>query len=320
MIIKRIVTISLFSSLGLMLLLLLVGLFVPTKALVQLSKGKSADKTVVAVGKDGKVIEGATVKVQADGTTVVVDASGNTVAGASAAASTTATGTTAATGTTTTTGGSSNGDVTPPPSTGGGTATPPPATGGGTTATPAATASISATSTSIAYNASTNLSWSSTNATGCTITPTIGAVNPSGSGRSTGALTITTKFTITCTGGGGSGSSSVTITVAAAPVAACGAGGACHLSDITGHSTSADCRSAVTSGTAGQPAVGAYQITAAFITAHNGEKNGVINTKMCGRAYAGGNLRNFTGSHKGPTLSGKSYDGWMANFYLGAYN
>lgn len=312
------------STLSIMLVLLLVGLFIPTKTLEKFSKGNSPDATVVAVDKNGNKIEGATVKVQADGSTVVVDQSGNAIAGASAAASTTTA--PASTGTTTGSGTTGGGTTTPPPtsggggSTGGGTTTPPPTGGGGVT-TPAPTATLTAASggTTIPYNTGTTLSWSSTNASGCTITPTIGAVGVSGSGKSTGSLTKTTAFTLTCTGGGGSKSATVSVLVAAAPVAACGSGGTCHLSDITGHTTSADCRSAITSGTSGQPAMGAYQITAAFITSHNGQKSGVINTKLCGQVYPG-NLRNFTGSHKGPTLSGKTYDGWIANFYIGAYN
>lgn len=330
MIIKRIVAISLISTLSIMLVLLLAGLFIPTKTLEKFSKGNSPDATVVAVDKNGNKIEGATVKVQADGSTVVVDQSGNAIAGASAAASTTTTtsSTPSSGGSTggTTGGGSTGGGTTTPPtsggggSTGGGT-TPPPTGGGGGgggTTTPAPTVnSFTASPSSIAYNASSTLSWTSSNATGCTLST--GAVVGANSSTSTGNLTATKSYTITCTGGGGSASKSVTVTVAAAPVAACGAGGTCHLSDITGHATSADCRSAITSGTSGQPAMGAYQITAAFITSHNGQKSGVINTKLCGKAYTG-NLRNFTGSHKGPTLSGKTYDGWIANFYIGPYN
>lgn len=313
------------STLSIMLVLLLVGLFIPTKTLEKFSKGNSPDATVVAVDKNGNKIEGATVKVQADGSTVVVDQSGNAIAGASAAASTTTApaSTGATTGSGTTSGSTGGGTTTPPPtsggggSTGGGTTTPPPSSGGGTT-TPAPTVNaFSASPSSIAYNASSTLSWSSSNATGCTLST--GAVVAATGSTSTGALTATKSYTITCTGGGGSASKSTTVTVAAAPVAACGSGGTCHLSDITGHSTSADCRSAITSGTSGQPAMGAYQITAAFITSHNGQKSGVINTKLCGKVYSG-NLRNFTGSHKGPTLSGKTYDGWIANFYIGAYN
>ncbi|MBI5891273.1 MAG: PKD domain-containing protein [Nitrosomonadales bacterium] len=71
---------------------------------------------------------------------------------------------------------------------------------------------LSAGSTSIAYNASTTVTWSSTNSTSCVSTGG-GGTGTSGS-FNTGALTATVTYTVTCTGAGGSASKSVTITVA----------------------------------------------------------------------------------------------------------
>jgi hypothetical protein len=81
--------------------------------------------------------------------------------------------------------------------------------GGGTPAT----ANITADSTNIPYNTSTNLHWLYSNATSCTITPpaTIGGY-PSGSGDvSTGNLINPRTYTISCDPGGAN--SSVTVNV-----------------------------------------------------------------------------------------------------------
>ena len=82
-------------------------------------------------------------------------------------------------------------------------ATPPP---------PAATVTLVANPASVAYGASSVLTWGSTNATACT-TPW-GSTATSGS-YATSALTSTTTFTVACTGGGASGNANATVVVAA---------------------------------------------------------------------------------------------------------
>lgn len=104
----------------------------------------------------------------------------------------------------------------------------------------AATASLSAASSSIAYNTSTTLTWSSTNATGCTATggTFAGAKATSGS-ESTGNLTTSTTYTLYCTGAGGNSSTqSVTVTVGGAPItytitASSGTGGTVEPSEVS---------------------------------------------------------------------------------------
>lgn len=84
----------------------------------------------------------------------------------------------------------------------------------------AATAILSANPTRILSGASSVLTWSSTNATSCSLNQGIGSVATSGS-RSV-SPTTTTTYTVSCTGAGGSASDSenVTVTVPAAPTAA----------------------------------------------------------------------------------------------------
>jgi YD repeat-containing protein len=80
----------------------------------------------------------------------------------------------------------------------------------------APTVSLSADPASIQSGASATLTWSSTNATACTIDQGIGTVNTSGT--ATVSPTTTTTYTITATNPGGTASASVTITVAPAPL------------------------------------------------------------------------------------------------------
>lgn len=229
MILKKIVTISMVISLGLLGSILITGLLIPsTLTKIFGEPNNKGDTEVVAIDKDGKKIEDATVKQTSEGTTTVVTSSGNVITNASAAT----------TPKSNSTSGSSS-------------------SSSSTSSTPAPTTS----------------------------TPT-----------STPTPTPTTP-----------------------PPLACGAGGTCHYADISSHSSSSDCRSAITSGTSGQPSMGAYQITASFITTHNGQKSGAILNKLCGKVYTA-NLRNNTDKHRGSTLGGKTYDGWIANFYLGPYN
>lgn len=81
---------------------------------------------------------------------------------------------------------------------------------------PAPVVTFSASSTSIAYNGSTTLSWSSTNATGCTAS---GHTAWSGSKATSGSqtlsnLTADATFSLSCTGNGGTTMQSVSVTVA----------------------------------------------------------------------------------------------------------
>lgn len=76
---------------------------------------------------------------------------------------------------------------------------------------------LSANAMNVAYNGSTALTWTTTNADSC-----VGSGNWSGSKNLSGSsnrsnLISDQTYTLTCTGGGGTGSDSVTITVAAPP-------------------------------------------------------------------------------------------------------
>ena len=75
----------------------------------------------------------------------------------------------------------------------------------------------SANSITIPYNASATISWSTTNANSCNVTPS-GWSGISGN-QSTGNLTASQTFTLSCSGAGGSTSASVTVNVSATPSA-----------------------------------------------------------------------------------------------------
>jgi hypothetical protein len=77
------------------------------------------------------------------------------------------------------------------------------------------TVQISANPETIAAGGSSTLTWTSTNASSCTIVPGIGAVSPSGS--ITVSPTATTTYTITANGPGGTATSSAIVTVTSAP-------------------------------------------------------------------------------------------------------
>ncbi len=83
---------------------------------------------------------------------------------------------------------------------------------------PAPTLTFTADSTNIAYNGSTTLRWSTTNATSCTASGAWSGSKtvPSGN-QSTGSLTTSRTFTLSCSGAGGSTTRSVTVNVAGAP-------------------------------------------------------------------------------------------------------
>ncbi|CAN5158954.1 hypothetical protein BH11PSE11_BH11PSE11_36550 [soil metagenome] len=84
--------------------------------------------------------------------------------------------------------------------------------------TSAPTVTVTANPASVASGSSSNLSWSSTDATSCTASGAwTGTQSVSGT-QSTGPLTTTSTYSLTCTGAGGTASSSATVTVAAAPL------------------------------------------------------------------------------------------------------
>jgi hypothetical protein len=102
---------------------------------------------------------------------------------------------------------------------------------------PAPTVSVTAALSSIAYNASTTISWSSTNSTSC-ISSGGGGTGTTGS-FSTGALTSTTTYTVTCTGAGGSASQGRTVTVAASTITGfVNAGGAGNITATSANNLS----------------------------------------------------------------------------------
>lgn len=101
----------------------------------------------------------------------------------------------------------------------------------------APTVTLSAGSTSIAYNGSTTISWTSTNATSCTSTGG-GGTDTSGS-FGTGALTSTTSYTVTCSNSSRSSSGSITITVAPSAITAVADAGSGNVTFTTANNLSA---------------------------------------------------------------------------------
>lgn len=80
------------------------------------------------------------------------------------------------------------------------------------------TVSLTASPSSIGYNSSSTLSWSSTKADNCIGNGfSTGAGSPKNGSASTGNLTTTTSYTVTCTGSGGSTTSSPSTVVTVAP-------------------------------------------------------------------------------------------------------
>jgi len=83
---------------------------------------------------------------------------------------------------------------------------------------PAPTLNFSATSTSIAYNSSTTLNWSSTNATSCTASGAWSGSKGTSGSQSTGNLTSSKTYSLSCTGSGGTSPTvSVTVNVGSPP-------------------------------------------------------------------------------------------------------
>jgi hypothetical protein len=71
---------------------------------------------------------------------------------------------------------------------------------------------LTASPTSVAYGASSTLTWSSRDATSCTASGAWSGTQATAGSASTGALNFDSTFTLTCTGPGGSTSASVTVT------------------------------------------------------------------------------------------------------------
>jgi hypothetical protein len=82
---------------------------------------------------------------------------------------------------------------------------------------PAPTLSLSASPTSVAYNGSTTLSWSSTNATSCTASGGWTGTKATSGSETRSSLTANATFTLACTGAGGSVTQSASVTVASGP-------------------------------------------------------------------------------------------------------
>ncbi len=308
---KKIIAISMITAGTLIFLVLILGLLVPTSVLNKLSKNKPATDTaqVVTTTEDGKkVVETVNPSTGEKVVTVTDPTTGQTVTTKTSASGEKTT--IAADGTTTTT----------PPSNGGTTPTTPTIPTTPTTPTtptnPAVSkpvVSISVSPSTITSGASATLGWSATNSpTSCTASGGWSGTKAA-SGTQSVSPTSSTSYTLSCTNAGGSGSATASITVNAV-VLACGQGGTCHSSDITGHSTSGDCRSAINKNGGG---LAAYAIPSSFLSTHQPKKS--ITGTLCGKVYSA-NLRNDNGDHKGPTVGGSTYDTWMSNFYIGPYN
>jgi hypothetical protein len=83
---------------------------------------------------------------------------------------------------------------------------------------PVPTVSLTANPTSVAYNGSSTLTWSSTNATSCTASGAWSGSRATSGSQTRSSLTATSTFILTCTGAGGSASRSVTVSVAPPPL------------------------------------------------------------------------------------------------------
>jgi hypothetical protein len=83
---------------------------------------------------------------------------------------------------------------------------------------PVPTVSLTANPTSVAYNGSSTLSWSSTDATSCTASGAWSGSRATSGSQTRSSLIATSTFILTCTGAGGSASRSVTVSVAPPPL------------------------------------------------------------------------------------------------------
>ncbi len=84
-------------------------------------------------------------------------------------------------------------------------------------ATPAPTVSLSANPTSVAANGTSQLMWTTVNASSCTASGAWSGNEPTSGSLSVGPLTADATYTLTCTGAGGTAASTVTVTLVASP-------------------------------------------------------------------------------------------------------
>lgn len=87
----------------------------------------------------------------------------------------------------------------------------------GAPSTPTPTVSISASPSSVSFNGTTVLSWSSSNADSCTASGAWSGGKSTGGSQTISSLTSSSSFTITCSSNGGSTNQTVNVSVAAPP-------------------------------------------------------------------------------------------------------
>lgn len=195
---------------------------------------------------------------------------------------------------------------------------PTPQPGGGGTPTPTAkpVVSISISPSSITQGSSATLGWSASNNPASCSASGGWTGTKAASGTQSISPSSTTTYTLSCSNNGGSAANSAKLTVNT-PVAGCGSGGVCHIADIQDHNRASDCRSAINANDS--PGMEAYFIPSGFLGDHYNEAS-EITSQLCGKVYSG-NLRDSTGGHQnGRTIGGKNYDQWMNNLYIGPYN
>ncbi|MGH8263362.1 MAG: hypothetical protein ACRET4_07775 [Steroidobacteraceae bacterium] len=88
--------------------------------------------------------------------------------------------------------------------------------GGSSNQTPAATVTLTANPTSVNTGATSQLTWSSTNAQTCTASDGWAGSRATSGNETTVALSATTAFNLSCSGSGGAGQASATVTVVSA--------------------------------------------------------------------------------------------------------
>jgi hypothetical protein len=82
---------------------------------------------------------------------------------------------------------------------------------------PAPSITFSATPTSVQTNGTSQLTWTTTNASSCTASGSWSGAQATSGSKSIGPLTTTSTYTLSCTGGGGTTSSNATVTVGNTP-------------------------------------------------------------------------------------------------------
>jgi hypothetical protein len=256
---KRIVMIALIISGGGLALLLTVGLLVPHSVLVKLSHAPTAVSSSIGGSEANKSKAGNASNTGANA--AVGSGPSNTTPDSSTVSDPTKSGA----GNTTT--GSSN-------TSGAAGNTNSGATGSsgstGTSTPPTAIANFTASPSSVAYNASSTLAWSSANASSCSIAPGLGTVATNGN-TSTGNLTSSITYTLTCSGNG-TVSRQASVTVGAAPVTCGQAGGACSPAQVATHNSAGDCWMIYG---------GKWYVVTSYVSTHPGGRS-VFNSSTCG--------------------------------------